>query len=146
MPIHLTVSVQDEFGPALRRLMLKTQSIDGALDEIGGMLETSTQRRFESEETPDGDKWKEHSAATKKQRGEGASILRDEINLYDVTHEVQGDAVAVGTNLIYGRIHQLGGQAGRNHAVTIPARPYLGLSSDDKTEIGAIISDLLQET
>jgi len=32
---------------------------------------------------------------------------------------------AVGTNSVYGRIHELGGYAGRGRRVLIPARPYL---------------------
>jgi phage gpG-like protein len=30
-----------------------------------------------------------------------------------------------GTNVIYGRIHEFGGLAGRNHSAFIPARPFL---------------------
>ncbi len=33
--------------------------------------------------------------------------------------------INIGTNLIYAGIHQFGGQAGRGHKTTIPARPYL---------------------
>lgn len=146
MPVQLKVDVQDQFGPALRKLMLRTGNIDGVLDEIGSSLETSTQQRFEAEQDPQGNGWVEHAQSTKKKRGSGASILRDEVDLYDsLTHEVQGSSVAVGTNRIYGRIHQLGGQAGRNLATTIPARPYLGLSTDDEKEIGAILSDWLNK-
>ena len=31
----------------------------------------------------------------------------------------------IGSNLAYARIHELGGQTGRNHSVKLPARPYL---------------------
>jgi len=40
------------------------------------------------------------------------------------------DEAAVGTNLAYAAIHQLGGLAGRNHSVKIPARPYLPIGED----------------
>ena len=33
--------------------------------------------------------------------------------------------VAVGSNLVYSRIHQTGGKTGRGHAATIPKRSYL---------------------
>ena len=45
----------------------------------------------------------------------------------------------IGSNLDYAAIHQLGGQAGKNKSVSIPARPYLNLTSDD-------LDDILQET
>lgn len=31
----------------------------------------------------------------------------------------------VGPTAVYGRIHEIGGQAGRGHATTLPPRPYL---------------------
>ena len=41
----------------------------------------------------------------------------------------------IGSNLDYAAIHQLGGQAGKNKKVEIPARPYLKLTDDDFNEI-----------
>ena len=41
----------------------------------------------------------------------------------------------IGSNLDYAAIHQLGGQAGKNQSVTVPARPYLQLTEDDFDEI-----------
>jgi len=38
--------------------------------------------------------------------------------------------VVVGSAVPYARIHELGGQAGRNKSVTIQARPYLGPALD----------------
>jgi len=43
----------------------------------------------------------------------------------DVRREGTGVRAAVGSGLIYARIHEYGGQAGRGHAVTIPMREYL---------------------
>jgi phage virion morphogenesis protein len=39
--------------------------------------------------------------------------------------------VVVGTNRVYARIHQMGGMAGRNKKVRIPARPYLMVQEED---------------
>ena len=55
--------------------------------------------------------------------------------LGSLTREVEGNTLRVGTNRIYGAIHQFGGQAGRGRKVSIPARPWLGLSRDDITMI-----------
>ena len=41
-------------------------------------------------------------------------------------------------------IHQLGGKAGRGHAVTIPARPFLGVTEQDTTYIGEKAQDYLE--
>ena len=37
--------------------------------------------------------------------------------------------------IVYAAIQQLGGQAGKNKKVNIPARPYLKFSEDDYNEI-----------
>jgi phage virion morphogenesis protein len=39
-------------------------------------------------------------------------------------------SVIYGSNVEYARIHQLGGQAGRNKSANIPARPYMGVTKD----------------
>jgi phage virion morphogenesis protein len=48
-------------------------------------------------------------------------------------------------NLKYARIHQLGGKAGRGRKTRLPARPYLGISEEDKEEVAGIIGDYLKE-
>jgi phage virion morphogenesis protein len=145
MTVQMNVDVRDTASAGLRALMLRTGSISECLDSIGGSLVTSTQQRFEDEQDPRGNTWKEHSEATRAKRGTGARILFDQGDLAEITHQVQGSKVLVGTNRIYGRIQQLGGEAGRKTArVVIPARPYLGISGDDEREIGAIVTDHLR--
>lgn len=54
-------------------------------------------------------------------------------------------SVAIGTNVVYGPIHQLGGKAGRRtRRVTIPARPFLGDSREDRTELLTIANNHLE--
>jgi len=45
---------------------------------------------------------------------------------------VTEDSVTVGASPVYALIHQMGGKAGRGRKVTIPARPYLGLSDNER--------------
>lgn len=45
------------------------------------------------------------------------------------------DSAVIGSNLEYAAIHQLGGQAGRNKSVEIPACPYLQLTDENFNEI-----------
>lgn len=52
-----------------------------------------------------------------------------------------GGAIRVewGTNVVYGRIHQFGGLAGRkDRRVRIDARAYLGVSAEDSDELALI--------
>ena len=55
------------------------------------------------------------------------------------------DSAVIGSNLEYAAIHQLGGQAGKNKSVEIPARPYLKLTHDDYNEINHEIDKYLKE-
>ena len=56
-----------------------------------------------------------------------------------ISTQYDDESAVIGSNLDYAAIHQLGGQAGKNKKVEIPARPYLKLTEDDFDEI-------LQET
>lgn len=56
-----------------------------------------------------------------------------------VNTQYDDNSAVIGSNKDYAAIHRLGGKAGRNKKVSIPARPYLKLTDDDYDEI-------LQET
>jgi phage virion morphogenesis protein len=141
--VKLTTTIDDKASPAVARLAAKVKNLGPALDEIGASNVTETQHRFETESGPDGAKWVGLAATTLARRGPGAKILRDKVHLYDsVTHKVEGvHSVSIGSNKVYARVHQLGGQAGRGRKVTIPARPYLGVSDAGKKEIVQILTD-----
>lgn len=144
--IAYTVQVKDPVTKAILRRLQRIRNLDPALEEIGASNLTETQQRFEDEEDPEGRAWVALSDATLETRkGSPPAILRDQANLYDsLTYKVQpGRSVAVGTNRRYARIHQMGGKAGRGRKVTIPARPYLGLSEAGAAEVLQIVTDHL---
>jgi phage virion morphogenesis protein len=142
----MKVDVHEDISPALRRLALSLGSLRPVFDEIGGSLVSSTQQRFLDQRSPDGQQWAEHSDATKEARGDDADILRDRNHLFDsLDHRPTATSATVGTNMVYGRIHQLGGEAGRNKSVTIDARPYLGVSLADEHEIRDIVAERVAE-
>ena len=107
---------------------------------IGEALKSSTQDRFEHGVGPDGTPWEPSQRALKKG---GKTLVNNNILQNSIDWEASDSTVVVGTNNEYARIHQLGGQAGRGHAVTLPARPYLGLSEEDHAEIREMMRDHL---
>lgn len=112
-------------------------------DEIGLMLVESTQDRFDEGVDPDGVAWEPSQRAL----ANGDKTLYDRGHLHDsITYIPSSDSLEVGSNMIYAAIHQLGGEAGRNHSVVLPARPYLGISDDDNDAIHDILGDWLGET
>lgn len=81
---------------------------------------------------------------TKKRKWPGQILqvegkLAASINTY-----YDNDSAVIGSNLEYAAIHQLGGQAGKNKSVEIPARPYLFLSESDYDEIIQNINKYLE--
>lgn len=130
------------------------------LDDIGFYLLNTTLERFEAEETPEGESWEKSYRADK----DGGKTLQDKGHLRDsYTYNLFGgeEGVEVGSNLIYAAIHHEGGEIkGKNgklkfrignswvqkEKVVIPARPALGINSDDEQEILAITEDLVKQT
>jgi phage virion morphogenesis protein len=129
-------------------------------DNIGAGLVISTQERFETESGPDGSPWPQSIRV----KFEGGKTLSDTRRLVgSLTHEANASGVAVGTNVIYAAIHQVGGvikaktskglrfRAGGNggwvtkQSVTIPARPFLGLDDEDEAMISDIAGDYLEQ-
>ena len=118
------------------------------MSAIGSFLETITRERFQSGQAPDGTAWKPSLRALIT----GGKTLLDTGRLVgSIVSEATDRSVEVGTNVIYAAIHQFGGtirgKAGKlqfrlangqfvtKDAVTMPARPFLGVSSDDEQEI-----------
>jgi phage gpG-like protein len=52
----------------------------------------------------------------------------------------------VGSDVIYARIHEYGGQAGRNHATTIRPRPYAGpaIAKTGDEMVRAIVAEIMK--
>lgn len=127
--------------------------LDELGEGIGRLVQEQTRRRIRDEkEAPDGTAWKENAAET--------SILYASGALYrSIDYAASWGSVKVGSALVYARIHQqggkiepksakalafkIGGQFRMVKSVTMPARPYLGLSSDNRSEIVETTEDWL---
>jgi phage virion morphogenesis protein len=101
--VTLTIDIDDVAAQAaLDRIEGNADDLATLLDEIGSYLEFSTRERFETGTAPDGSKW--HPPA----RGGQPLVLSGRL-LGSINYQVGKDDVQVGTNVIYGRIHQKGG-------------------------------------
>lgn len=133
--------------------------IENASRLIAPILESQTRRRIEKEKrSPRGERWKPNR--------EGTSILlKTGRHLRDsVAHRTAGADAIVEAHWKHARVHQLGAvirprnarrlvfRVGRNRQpifaqkVTIPARPFIGLSAENHQEIidelNAMLDDL----
>lgn len=122
----------------LLELAKRTENLRPLMKNIAGIFASSTEENFKEEGRPD--KWTELAEITKENRKKKdkwpGQILQLEGQLAaSVNTQYDDDSVVIGSNKDYAAIHQLGGKAGRNKKVKIPARPYLQLIDEDFDEI-----------
>lgn len=135
MSIALDIKIDlSQAKAAFGRLAAKLDDTTPIMRAIGTGLVESTHTRFEQAVDPEGRRWRANAPATLA-RKRGPGILRESGMrgglMGSITLRAQYDSVEVGSNKVHARIHQLGGKAGRNLSVTIPARPYLGVNAAD---------------
>lgn len=142
--LELTLQGMEEAVAALTRLA--ETDLEDLANDIGQLVRDATQARISEEKrAPDGAVWAPWSPRHARTREPRHSLLvQDNFLQVSIDNYTTGTTVRVGTNLVYGAIHQFGGQAGRGRKATIPARPYLGLSDGDRTAIAALVADTLE--
>ena len=136
-----------EVHEKLLDLAKKTENLRPLMKNIAGIFAYSTEENFKEEGRPD--KWLDLAESTKKKRNKKrkwpGQILQVEGKLAaSINTQYDNDSAVIGSNLEYAAIHQLGGQAGRNKSVEIPARPYLKLTKNDYEEIMATIKEMIK--
>lgn len=158
---QLSLTIEDhDITAALGRLnMLSGPTRIGLMRAIGVGLVETTQSRFDTATDPDGSAWKSllpAYAAVKR----GPGILR-EAGMRgglqgSITFAVtSASTVEVGTNKVYGAVHQfgakivpkngkalvfrIGNRLVRAASVTIPARPYLGFGAADREMVQDVV-------
>jgi len=157
--IEMRHEIRDEqVAEMLGRMRRNVENLRPALLEIGEHLQGSVEERFRTETDPEGRPWEPLSEFTKENKRtdqilteSGGAGLRGSIH-----YRAGRDFLEQGTNKIYAAIHQLGGtikakgggalaigRPGGAFAlvkqVTMPARPYLGLSDSDRQVIDEIL-------
>lgn len=122
---------------------LSNAKLDDLLATLGGELESQAKRRLSDEKKtgPDGVKWDDWSELYAKTRHEGHSLLQGEGHLHDsLQFAVRAAEVELGSNLIYAATHQFG-----RPDDGIPARPYLGITADDRRDLEELVALWLQK-
>ena len=125
------------------------------MERIGRVMKTDIQMNFRQSKGPDGTPW----APLKIRQGQP---LKDTGRLFNsITYAVSDDEVEIGTNVLYAPVHQSGavikpkrgkflvfpGPQGPIFArkVTIPARPFIGLTERQEKKINGAINDWIWE-
>ncbi len=153
---------------ALNNLVGKVSDISPALQDIGEHLTETTKRRFDTSTAPDGSTWAPNTQTTilnylggtkgnfkkdgqlsKKglaRQGSKKPLIGESRSLMStINYLVSGNSVEIGSPMIYSAMQQFGGSKSEfpNLWADIPARPFLGLSNDDRTNILDILAEYL---
>jgi phage virion morphogenesis protein len=150
MSVDLRVDLQALRGLAGRIAALGNMDTRPLMDELGAAGVSQTQRRINSEKTaPDGTPWEPWSESYAKTRHGGHSLLVSNQDLLESNDHVvglTGDFVEWGSNLVYAPAHQYGldmSVMGSRRRITVPARPYLGISAENEADLVALVDDFL---
>jgi phage virion morphogenesis protein len=147
-----SVEIDDaDLRARLQALTARVGAPRDALREIGEILQQSTQKRFQPghQKSPAGVPWAPNSPVTLARKAPQRNILTGKTGLLGDLIRSQlgsdGRSVAVGTNRKYGAMMQFGGTKAQHPHLwgNIPARPFLGISTDDRARIQEILSDYL---
>ncbi|MBP7127323.1 phage virion morphogenesis protein [Myxococcota bacterium] len=148
----LSIEVRVQGLEQVRARLERLAEVDrrGLARAIGEAIVHETLDAFKRQESPWGERWKPSQRAQGLVRGKKPGLtLVDTARLRNSIHaRTSGDQVEVGTDVVYARIHQLGGKAGRG--VELPARPYLpadeqGLAPRTQDLVERIVREHLEE-
>lgn len=124
---------------------------------IGSYLRDATRQRFRDQHGPDGAPWK---PSLRAQLSGGQTLVEHGILRDSYNDQATADTATVGSADIRARIHHFGGTITAKgggalrfslpgggfatvKSVTMPARPALGVSAEDRVEISALVQDFI---
>ena len=150
--ISITIDAADLDGIFRKLRPIFDFDAEELMTAIGSLGDSQTRRRIEEEKTaPDGTPWKANH--------EGTSILMESGQhlLASLAWTASADQAEWGATWEYAHVHQngavivpkdakalffsIGGKPVTAKKVTIPARPFIGISSENEREIIELVTD-----
>ncbi|GHU35856.1 virion morphogenesis protein [Betaproteobacteria bacterium] len=142
---------------AMERLTESMADPSPVLKAIGEKLVESTKQRFDAGVAPDGTPWEPNSPVTleiMQKRGKNTAGKKPLVDTGDlknsINYQLDADTLYVGTDRfmedwsVGAAVFQFGTtRAGHWHNITIPPRPFLGISSEDENMISETVMDHL---
>jgi len=135
MSVQLVINIEDHaVKEKLIGLTRNAQDLSPVFRSFGEYMIRSIGKNFREGGRPG--KWEESQRV--KESG-GKTLIKTRRLQNSITYKTDKTSLTLGSNVIYARIHQLGGQAGRGRKTTIPARPYLMFQDDDFAYLRGLI-------
>ena len=135
-PIEIKID-DKELNQVLDKLFEKTTDLKPLMKNIAGIMADAVEENFKQGGRPKWAKLKDSTIKVRTQKGywPGKILqMRGELAA-SITSAHDESSAMVGSNKEYARIHQLGGETGRNKKTKIEARPYLKLEERDLNNI-----------
>jgi phage virion morphogenesis protein len=135
----IDIEVDDaELKAALEQLAAKVRDLTPFFNDVGETLLNSTRERFRSQTAPDGTPWAALNPEYRRRKKRNADKV---LTLWGhlrgtLVKQADENSLRIGTPLVYGATHQFG-------RGPIPARPFLGLSDDDRAALLDALRDYL---
>lgn len=151
---------EDSITEALNRLSHSLTDMTPVMQEIGEHLRNSTQERMDQQLSPDGSPFAPRAPATlaayaRAGGSYNARVLQKTRTMRNtIKYEAMEDEVHWGSNAIQSAVMHFGAAKGAFGTMAngasipwgdIPARPFLGVSDDDRTALGIIIEKYLEQ-
>ena len=150
----------DQVNTAMTRLSYNLSDNSELMQELGEILVASAQDRMTEGVQPDGQPFAPRSQTTidryhALQRSYGKPLTQSGDLRLGLFYQHGTDHVEYGSNAIQAAVMQFGARKGafgtgaRGQSIPwgdIPARPYIGLSEDDRTAIVEVTEEWLQNT
>lgn len=151
---------EDEISAVLDRVSAALTDMSPVMERIGDDLLSGTDQRFRDGIAPDGSAWAPKSAATLEayRRGPDSVSFRPLIGpskslSTTISFRAGADFVEIGSNAVYAAVMQFGaakgafGTTSRGSPIPwgdIPARPFLGISDTDRSNIITTVTEWLE--
>ncbi|WP_304635532.1 phage virion morphogenesis protein [Pseudoalteromonas sp.] len=130
----------------LTQLVKNLDNLSPALGNVGEHLMLTHRDHFDEQRSPDGDPWQSLSPeyAKRKKKNKDKVLRLNDILRDTLAYNIGSDSLEFGSNLEYAAIHQFGGISDMSpRLAAIPARPFLGLSTEDEQEVIEILGGFL---
>lgn len=151
----------DQITPALQRIDAALGNPLSLFQDLGEYLVKSTTDRFPTGRAPDGSVWAPKSPVTLAAYGARKTNRMDTRPLFGpsgslsstINYEAFPDRIEWGSPMVYAAVQQFGaakgafGQTSRGGPIpwgNIPARPFLGISAEDETQMLDILAEWLE--
>ena len=134
--IEIELSNAEQIARTLEKLSRAVKDRTPLMKSIAGTMEAGVLQNFNDGGRPpwQGLKYRE-----------GDPLVNTRSLMKSITSEYDNNQAMVGTGKPYAAIHQVGGKAGRNKKVEIPARPFLLLTPEEEEDILEDIQDYFQK-